>query len=52
MALHVLEIMHGALDSSRSGAAWNMQTTFVRPEPLPKVFPADTERLDELRGKA
>ena len=52
MALNVLETMHGALDSARSGVALGMQTTFVRPEPLPESFPAETERLDDIRGKA
>lgn len=35
MALHVLDVMNGVLESSRSGSYYQPITTCLRPEPLP-----------------
>ena len=34
-AYHVLDVMHGFLDSSKKGRHYNVPTTFTRPAPLP-----------------
>lgn len=40
MAYHVLEIMHGLLDSSKEGKYYNLSSTCKRPSPLPADFPS------------
>ncbi|HSV74570.1 MAG TPA: Gfo/Idh/MocA family oxidoreductase [Chthonomonadales bacterium] len=42
LALHVLDIMDGFLDSAREGRRWAMETTVERPAPLPVGLPADS----------
>lgn len=43
MALHSLELMHGLLESAANGTFYTLQSSCVRPEPLPVNFP-DSER--------
>ncbi|QSL26731.1 Gfo/Idh/MocA family oxidoreductase [Burkholderia multivorans] len=42
MALHVLEAIHGILHSSKGDSFYRMETTFVRPVPLPLTVPSST----------
>ncbi|WP_321818495.1 MULTISPECIES: Gfo/Idh/MocA family oxidoreductase [unclassified Paraburkholderia] len=39
MALHVQEVMDGILASARSGRSVAVETTFLRPDPFPLMFP-------------
>lgn len=38
MALHGLEVLTGAIESGRTGKAYSLRSTFVKPSPLPRGY--------------
>lgn len=48
MALHSLEILHGIAESGHTQKTYQMQTSFERPEPLPRGFLKHSEFADFL----
>lgn len=46
MALHALEIMESMLTSAREGRFYDLETTFERPQPLPRVPSGREPSLD------
>jgi len=45
MAFHSLEIMHGLLRSAEQGRYYELQSTCLRPAPLPVDFPASEDQM-------